>query len=359
MQIHCRMPIPDKSLRRATFVRTFNSHSSFPQGREPVERGFRHSAFSFIEVLFAVILLGIGFIMIAGIFPVAIQQTAAVSNETAGTLVLRDAFKKIQAIADAPIGYPPSTPGTTNSLFQPTLLGGTPAVAAFSFNLMQALGTDSFFTADRRFGWVGFYRRDSALSPYAQVFVIALQNPNFPNYTTGFQPGEITSITPAPAIRPPVAPPIPPNTFNYGANIPPYIAPPAAPPAGVSGAISASFSYDTNNKSTTVTLTNAPSAVTGAFVLVANNSTATNMIGRIFRLGSVPAATPAGTQAFYLQPGSDITDADNVPGFNANVFVIGAAPILGANGEYTGPYTGPNQDIAAASAFIRVNLSNN
>ena len=31
----------------------------------------------------------------------------------------------------------------------------------------------------------------------------------------------------------------------------------------------------------------------------------------------------------------------------------------GANGEFTGPFTGPNQDIAATSAFIRINLSNN
>jgi hypothetical protein len=137
--------------------------------------------------------------MIAGIFPVAIQQTAAVSNETAGTLVLRDAFKKIQAIADQPIGAPPTTPGTTNSIFQPTTVGPRHTVQAFSTNIMQALGSDTFFTADRRFGWVGFYRRDSATSPYAQVFVIALQNPNFPNYTTGFQPQETIPISPPPS----------------------------------------------------------------------------------------------------------------------------------------------------------------
>ena len=38
----------------------------------------QRSAFSFIEIMFAVIILGIGFIMIAAVFPVAIQQTSAV-----------------------------------------------------------------------------------------------------------------------------------------------------------------------------------------------------------------------------------------------------------------------------------------
>src|ERR1700728_2071132 len=41
----------------------------------PVILPGRDGGFTFIEVLFAVILLGIGFTMIAGIFPVAIQQS--------------------------------------------------------------------------------------------------------------------------------------------------------------------------------------------------------------------------------------------------------------------------------------------
>ncbi|HEY1922940.1 MAG TPA: hypothetical protein VGG44_09350, partial [Tepidisphaeraceae bacterium] len=322
--------------------------------------GNRQSAFSFIEVLFAVILLGIGFIMIAGIFPVAIQQTAVVSNETEGTLVIQDAIKKIQALADQPIGAPPSTPGTTNSLFQPTWFANRPTVKAFSINVMQALGSDSFFTADRRYGWVGFYRRDSVTSPFAQVFIIALQNPNFPNYTTRYQPQETTPITPTPPILPTVAPPIPGNTYNFISGYVTPSAPPNPPAPGIGPTITATFTYDPASKITTAIVADAPNAVTGAFVLVSDtNNTAPNMVGRIFRLGSVPPNTGATSGTFYLQPGSDITDADNVSTFNASVFIIGAAPTLGANGEFTGPFTGPNQDIAAGSAFIRVNLSSN
>jgi type II secretory pathway pseudopilin PulG len=356
-------------------IRAHNRDSQSTIGNRQWAMGNRQSAFSFIEVLFAVILLGIGFIMIAGIFPVAIQQTSIVSNETQGSAVIRDAIKKIQATANSEIGVPPTTPGTTNSIFQPTLVGANPTVAAFSPNIMQALGSDSFFSADRRFGWVGFYRRDSATSPFAQVFIIALQNPNFPNYTTRYAPGETTAINPAPPILPVVAPPIPPFLYNY-ASPSAFTAPtvlPAAPTAGVQASITANFSYDANVKVTTVTLTgfgvgSVPNGATGAFVLVGSTGgLAPNMVGRFFRLGGVPPTTSAvsGSQTFYLQPGYDITDADVPTGspnpytFTATIFVIGAAPTVGPNGEFIGPFTGPNQDIAAGSAFIRVNTSNN
>ena len=80
--------------------------------------GNRQSAFSFIEVLFAVILLGIGFIMIAAVFPVAIQQTSVVSDETQATSLARDAIKKIQAIADTP-GASTLFPITNTSVTSP------------------------------------------------------------------------------------------------------------------------------------------------------------------------------------------------------------------------------------------------
>src|SRR5436190_23716135 len=54
--------------------------------RAIVRRGF-----SFTEVMFAVILLGLGFIMVAAIFPVAIRQSQANLEDTAGVNVAKDA----------------------------------------------------------------------------------------------------------------------------------------------------------------------------------------------------------------------------------------------------------------------------
>jgi type II secretory pathway pseudopilin PulG len=343
-----------------------------------------YSAFTFIEVLFAVILLGIGFIMIAGVFPVAIQQTAAVSDETQSTLIARDAIKKTQAVADAEItGYPPQTAGVTYSVFQPT--GGT--VQAFSSNIMQAIGNDGFFTGDHRFGWVGFYRRDLASSPFAQVFVIALENPNFANYVTQYQPGETTPITSG-SIPPTVAPPIPPSRYNYASppvTYTPPTSPPTTPTGGVTASITGTFYYNADS-STTVLITypsgqTSTNGATGAYLLLASGGPANgSMIGRFFRLGNPLAASslpssftpPSGQlyEIYQLQPGSDITPADATangwtPGQSsaaisaATVFLIGRAPTLSSGTEYTGPFSGPNQDIGVATGFIRVNTANN
>src|SRR2546428_3654731 len=56
----------------------------------------RAAGFSFIEVLFAVMILGVGFIMTAAIFPVAIQQAKTSSDETVSTAVAWNAFNLIQ-----------------------------------------------------------------------------------------------------------------------------------------------------------------------------------------------------------------------------------------------------------------------
>src|SRR5213593_3857396 len=50
---------------------------------------FRRKGFSFAEVMFAVIVLGIGFIMIAAIFPVAIQQSKATNDETTAAAIAK------------------------------------------------------------------------------------------------------------------------------------------------------------------------------------------------------------------------------------------------------------------------------
>src|SRR4051812_34104750 len=53
-----------------------------------MKRGARRG-FSFTEVMFAVILLGLGFIMVAAIFPVAIRQSQANMEDTAGVSVAK------------------------------------------------------------------------------------------------------------------------------------------------------------------------------------------------------------------------------------------------------------------------------
>src|ERR1051325_3705114 len=54
------------------------------------------SGFTFTEVMFAVILLGIGFIMLAGMFPVAIQQTQTNVEESTASTIAQSAAKYME-----------------------------------------------------------------------------------------------------------------------------------------------------------------------------------------------------------------------------------------------------------------------
>ena len=76
----------------------------------PRSRRRRHSrarGFSFPEVLFAVVVLGIGFIMIAAIFPVAIQQSKMTQDESAGAGVARASVTEVDALQS---NFTPTSP---------------------------------------------------------------------------------------------------------------------------------------------------------------------------------------------------------------------------------------------------------
>jgi type II secretory pathway pseudopilin PulG len=356
--------------------------------------------FTFIEVLFATILLGIGFIMIAAVFPVAIQQTSVVSNETQANAVEQDAIKKIQSVADSINASATMFPATGTSAapavwaittsyptpgYTPNGTGGDnlfPATPAAVKGPLGAIGADGFFSADRRYGWVGFYRRDSATSPSAQVFVIALQNPNFENYL--YPPPSAGQTT----VSSPVPPPVPPNIYGYS---PPNAAQiPAMFYYNADGTTTIQLGYNPNATSPQSTFPNfntgayvligstAPPAAAGSPFTTANTATPAGLVGRFFRLGtSTPSPASAGgpgtyqTLSFIAQPGSDITTSDAVSysftagttTFAASVWVIGTAPDADANGTYTGnptgSWNGSNQDIGIATGFIRINTTNN
>src|SRR2546423_11752647 len=75
---------------------------SFPRAR--VRAGY-----SFTEVLFAVMVLGIGFIMIAAMFPVTIRQTQTTMEETQAANMAKEAMAYLQSIATDE-NFPPTVP---------------------------------------------------------------------------------------------------------------------------------------------------------------------------------------------------------------------------------------------------------
>ena len=73
-------------------------------------RRSRRRGFSFVEVMFAVIIMGVGFIMVAAMFPVAIQQTRLTVDESAAASVARGAAPMVEKVAELRFEFNPATP---------------------------------------------------------------------------------------------------------------------------------------------------------------------------------------------------------------------------------------------------------
>jgi hypothetical protein len=193
--------------------------------------GFRNSAsrrgFSFAEVMFAVVILGIGFIMVAAIFPVAIQQTAMTGEESMAAAAAREATHSLlQAPASLPflmLNIAPNAPTNTNrdgfqynpvpfttggvaltapnyyatllfpptvkQIHFPTLLGGPVTVHGLPAPPQQLPGAvvaplvgarwnvlrgNLMLPSDERFAWIPLYKRESG-SNLAQIYIFAVQ----------------------------------------------------------------------------------------------------------------------------------------------------------------------------------------
>ena len=92
--------------------------------RLPADR--RAHGFSFVEILFAIAVLGIGFIMLAAIFPVGLQQTKLTLDETTAAGNARAAVAVISELADKPAQYPSTPPGTMiDTTILPATYAGT------------------------------------------------------------------------------------------------------------------------------------------------------------------------------------------------------------------------------------------
>lgn len=178
--------------------------------------GARHRrGFSFAEVMFAVIILGVGFIMIAGIFPVAIQQNQTTNEESEAAAAAREAANTIANIAQqgspagmvvnnateamqftSPNGPVASvTPLATVPMFPPTVkqhtslptvpvanLVAPPAIVVpFGGARWQAIQNSVILASDPRYAYVPFYKRENN-SNVAELIVVAVAVRNRPIY---------------------------------------------------------------------------------------------------------------------------------------------------------------------------------
>jgi hypothetical protein len=162
--------------------------------------------------MFAVVILGIGFILIAAIFPVAIQQSQATAEESSAAAIAREAANAIAAFPSTmanpnvpPTGYPIVSPSQTIQtllLYPPTVknyaLGSinsppTPfgpglqsvappaIVVPFSGAQYEALKGNAILPSDPRYAWAAFYKRENS-SSVMQLIVVAMTTRAKPIY---------------------------------------------------------------------------------------------------------------------------------------------------------------------------------
>ena len=255
----------------------------------------RRRGFSFAEVMFAVIVLGIGFIMVAAIFPVAIQQTRLTVDESTAAAVARQATAVLEQLAAG------SEKGTTagEPLFPSTETGpNQTSVLAFRTQfqvppseLWDHLRGNLISGSDPRFAWTGLYSRP-ANSQFIQVYIFVVQSRN-------------ESVFDERDIRGPGLVNLLPRQISV--DIQPQGSGPE--PDGV------------------IIPANTPAfAAEGAYIVTANGAIGA---GRVYRLGAYRGPV-AGGERYDVDPGYDVPDAP------------------------AGRYTGRRGSSVAASAQIRV-----
>jgi len=340
-------------------------------------------AFTFLEVLFSVIIIGIGFVMIAAIFPVAIQQSQANVAEAAAVATSRDALRYLQAAASA---YTPPASIGTGLIVEPIFPATTAAAGNFPVYLPFQTSPQSITsnglangpligiqmppsinllpTADRRFSWTGFYRRDMLSvnsqpipAPYAQVAIVTGQatadgQPLFSAGANGF---------PATSARP-----VTQSNF-YEAQLFRSATP------GFSTIQFRNYAYIAGSNYTNSTLlppsgdgSGAVSFAPNAYILVLSSPNALNisdanvMTGWYARIG---VASNAAANTYFLQndPPQLATVAAANRAYGVFVFVLGR-PLV-PDPSNPGPplgyhYAGPPQDITCVSGFIAINNCN-
>jgi hypothetical protein len=171
-----------------------------PLHRHPRQRSAatRARAFTFTEVLFAVMILGLGFIMIAAIFPVTLSQTQATVQDVNGAAQARSGFETVANSSELPKLVP--TGGANLSLSQCPVIPIAKTVpipgANNPFEVWKDVSANFINSQNPRFGWTALYRR-AANDDVAQVFIIATQC----RTRSAYDPAKDI-------LRPPITPPV-------------------------------------------------------------------------------------------------------------------------------------------------------
>ena len=377
------------------------------KAQRKVRRAVQRGGFSFTEILFAMMILGIGFIMVAAMFPVAIRQTQEVVLETTGASVAKSGASYVGRVAHPtfqppgvnPLAYPaasfpngislmnfPVTGGKVYAYTGPTqsVVNGlippppaiTPALVTSAF--WQTLSGNLILPTDSRYAWVPFYSRNvypgtGQPLPNAQITIIAVQCRN----------GNYSSADVNVAISAPTAPP-----NLQGRPLLARFTPTDSRCPAVGGVYPDTVTFSPDARLSTYSPTDPPGGIgidarnavaEGCYVIVADDSPLVNSsypvscAGYVYRVGNPAVSGTTGTRigdTWELMPGNDMAGSRFKPTGNpvspppaprnVRVFVVGRGyrdlvnPVATVAGVKQLDCMGPAMDIAVFSTFISV-----
>lgn len=346
------------------------------------------AAFSFPEVLFAVIILGIGFIMIAAIFPVAISQSKMTLDETAASAVARAKVAEIQGVT-----YNANTPAAPQPwpiTFMPTgvVNGGAVRPIENFQQTPQYLAWDQvrgleLLRNDPRYACVVLYRRSGTpvaipappvpipatdWSDTAQIYLIEVtcrgtQRPQMGAFPPRLSP-QFDQVDYARGTTNPNAVGAVSSTFDNLNNLSAHQIQ-VQTRNNVQGSGIDGIFLNATAQANPGTTQNLPGAIAeGTYVVISNDPTPTgaghtNLTGRIYRVGIRRTdwdGIVSGHAAFELQPGNDIQVLSTAP--NQSIEDIGPADApafcVGRERLPDGSFVGASQDVSIYTTTIPV-----
>jgi hypothetical protein len=314
----------------------------------------RHG-FAFTEVLFAVMVLGIGFIMIAAMFPVTIRQTQNTLGDTQGANEAQAAMAYLQSIGTN-LNFPPTVPATNKPARVNTLYDVTAAAASAGAKAGYVAAKGNMINPNNpRLAWIPLYRRGvhtvagvTVPDAFAQVFVIAVQSRNRPQYNRGYNNTDPYSDFD-----------VPPNAVPANGDVAPLDPKP----------VEVTVVYNNTTQHGELRFTSQggtpPWAVAGAYVIIAEDSNSSEpplkqagqSNGRIYQLAEFDEQAGA----WALMPGSDMIrkgGATAIDGDDNDIKQPAKAYMVGRGytnaGSAADGYSGPAQELGVYTGYIQI-----
>ncbi|MFI5379263.1 MAG: hypothetical protein ACHRHE_08200 [Tepidisphaerales bacterium] len=255
--------------------------------------------------MFAIMILGIGFIMVAGMFPVAIQQAQVTQEESAAALVAQFGSQFLQGTT-VDGDYPFATSG---ALLAPLPINLKTTVAVLPTRPWDKVAGKMIFATDSRYAWVPLYRRRPNANS-AEVVIFVLQS----RTTDNFNPG--AALPPADDTYPALYPRKVSITTRFGG-------------ADATGTRLGPDTIQIQDSSGS-----APAfADTGAFVVTGVSNSSTDQPVRIYRLGSRVDGT---TDTWEMAPGYGMSTVNTSTQSNNEAVTQQDAWMLGRQGQWSG-----------------------